>query len=382
VYLSSRRSDDALALDLAGDWRVRNFGALARELAAVPLAGAHSVLIDAARLEALDLSAAWLLQGFIERAPAAGAQVHFIAGEPDLIRLVEPRAATVGAASAAAVPAVTIESPAPARRWLTEPLALLGRNTVLAGRDSLGGLSFLGRAALTLLSAIARPRRLRPVSIARHLYDTGVTAIPIITLIAFLISVIIAYLGAQQLARYGATILVADLVAIGVLRELGVLLTAIIVAGRSGSAFAAEIGSMRLNEEVDALYAMGVDPFEVLVLPRLLGLALALPLLTIVADLVGLAGGAVLCRAVLHIPLSQYLVRVREAISATTFWVGVIKAPVFAILIGAAGTLRGMQVSGSSRELGRLTTMAVVQAIFLVILADAIFAIVFMELDI
>jgi len=379
VYLSSRRSDDALALDLAGDWRVRNFGALARELAAVPLAGAHSVLIDAARLEALDLSAAWLLQGFIERAHAAGAQVHFIAGEPDLIRLVEPRAA---AASAAAVPAVTIESPAPARRWLTEPLALLGRNTVLAGRDSLGGLSFLGRAALTLLSAIARPRRLRPVSIARHLYDTGVTAIPIITLIAFLISVIIAYLGAQQLARYGATILVADLVAIGVLRELGVLLTAIIVAGRSGSAFAAEIGSMRLNEEVDALYAMGVDPFEVLVLPRLLGLALALPLLTIVADLVGLAGGAVLCRAVLHIPLSQYLVRVREAISATTFWVGVIKAPVFAILIGAAGTLRGMQVSGSSRELGRLTTMAVVQAIFLVILADAIFAIVFMELDI
>jgi phospholipid/cholesterol/gamma-HCH transport system permease protein len=161
-----------------------------------------------------------------------------------------------------------------------------------------------------------------------------------------------------------------------------VLLTAIIVAGRSGSAFAAEIGSMQLNEEVDALYATGVDPFEALVLPRLLGLVIALPLLTIVADLVGLTGGALLCRLLLDMPLTQYINRVNEAIAPTTFWVGLLKAPVFAVLIGMAGVYRGMQVRNSSRELGRLTTVAVVQSIFLVILADALFAVLFMELDI
>jgi phospholipid/cholesterol/gamma-HCH transport system permease protein len=163
---------------------------------------------------------------------------------------------------------------------------------------------------------------------------------------------------------------------------LAVLLTSIIVAGRSGSAFAAELGSMKLNEEVDALYATGVNPFEALVLPRVLGLVIALPLLTVIADLVGLTGGALLCRYLLDMPLTQYVNRVNEAISPTTFWVGVIKAPVFAVLIAMAGCYRGMQVRDSSRELGRLTTVAVVQAIFLVIFADALFAVLFMELDV
>jgi phospholipid/cholesterol/gamma-HCH transport system permease protein len=213
-------------------------------------------------------------------------------------------------------------------------------------------------------------------------YDTGITAIPIVGLIAFLISVIVAYMSAQQLRSFGAEIFVVDLVTIGVLRELAVLLTSIIVAGRSGSAFAAELGSMKLNEEVDALYATGVNPFEALVLPRVLGLVIALPLLTVIADLIGLMGGALLCRFLLDMPLTQYVNRVNEAISPTTFWVGLIKAPVFAVLIATAGCYRGMQVRDSSRELGRLTTVAVVQAIFLVILADALFAVLFMELDI
>jgi phospholipid/cholesterol/gamma-HCH transport system permease protein len=170
-------------------------------------------------------------------------------------------------------------------------------------------------------------------------------------------------------------------VTIGVLRELGVLLTAIIVAGRSGSAFAAEIGSMRLNEEVDALQAIGVDTYEVLVLPRILALTIALPLLTVIADAVGLTGGALLCKYLLDIPLPQYLSRMNDAIASTTFWAGVLKAPVFGMLIGLAGTYRGLQVHGSSRELGRLTTVAVVQSIFAVLLADALFATLFMALD-
>jgi len=233
----------------------------------------------------------------------------------------------------------------------------------------------MGRAFLHL-------RHLRLPSLVRHVYETGVYAIPIVSLIAFLISVIIAYMGAQELRKFGAEIFVVDLVTVGVLRELGVLLTAIIVAGRSGSAFAAEIGVMKLNEEVDALDAMGFRPIEVLVLPRVLGLVIAMPLLTIIADAVGLAGGALLCRWLLDIPIAQYLARVEEAIAPTTFWVGIIKAPVFAFLIAFVGTLRGIQVRGSSRELGRLTTVAVVQSIFLVILADALFAVVFMEFDI
>jgi phospholipid/cholesterol/gamma-HCH transport system permease protein len=213
-------------------------------------------------------------------------------------------------------------------------------------------------------------------------YETGITALPIVALIAFLISVIIAYMSARQLSGLGADVYVADLVTIGVLRELGVLLTSIIVAGRSGSAFAAELGSMKLNQEVDALIATGVDPFEVLVVPRVLGLTIALPLLTVVADLVGLSGGAVLCHYLLDMPFNQYFARVNEAIAGTTFWVGIIKAPVFALLIATAGCYRGLQVRSSARELGRLVTVAVVQAIFFVILADALFAVLFMEMDV
>jgi phospholipid/cholesterol/gamma-HCH transport system permease protein len=169
-------------------------------------------------------------------------------------------------------------------------------------------------------------------------------------------------------------------VTIAVLREMGVLLTAIIVAGRSGSAFAAEIGVMQLNEEIDALRAMGLNPIELLVVPRVLALMIALPLLTVVADAMGLAGGGLLSLVQLHIPPSQFMTRLREALSPTTFWSGLVKAPVFALLIGMVGAYRGMQVRDSARELGRLTTTAVVQSIFLVIFADALFAILFVQI--
>jgi phospholipid/cholesterol/gamma-HCH transport system permease protein len=246
------------------------------------------------------------------------------------------------------------------------------------GRDV---LEFFGRMVAVLGQMFVRPRALRISSLARHMYETGITAIPIVSLIAFLISVIVAYLGAQQLSRFGADIFVVDLVTIAVLREMGVLLTAIIVAGRSGSAFAAEIGVMQLNEETDALRAMGLNPVEVLVVPRVLALCIVLPCLTVVADAMGLAGGGLLSLVNLHIPLPQYVSRMQEALAPTTFWSGLVKAPVFAILIAMVGTYRGMQVRDSARELGRLTTMAVVQSIFFVIFADALFAVLFVQLD-
>jgi len=242
-------------------------------------------------------------------------------------------------------------------------------------------IDFLGRIYAVAGGAIGHPKRLRPRSILRQVYETGLQAVPIVALIAFLISVIVAYIGAQQLRQFGAQPFVVDLVTIAVLRELGVLLTAIIVAGRSGSAFAAEIGAMKLNEEVDALRAIGLNPIELLVLPRVLGLIIALPLLTIVADAMGLAGGAMLSWLIVDIPFNQFLVRMQEAMAPTTFWAGLIKAPVFAFLIALIGTFRGLQVRETSRELGRLTTVAVVQSIFLVLLADALFAVIFWEID-
>jgi phospholipid/cholesterol/gamma-HCH transport system permease protein len=376
MLVEVRRSEQGLEIDLTGEWRALELAQIDAALAAVDLANARRVSIGTKSLTALDLSGAWRLREFLQQARNSGAQVEFRGPTPDQLRLID---STLTAEAAAPAKPVHEHGFAP----LTElGLAEIGLYSVREWRDLMAALAFLGRIFATFGRAITSWKRLRPISIARHIYDTGITAMPIAALIAFLISVIIAYMSAQQLRRFGAEIFVVDLVTIGVLREMGVLLTSIIVAGRSGSAFAAELGSMKLNEEVDALYAIGVDPFEALVLPRLLGLMIALPLLTIVADIVGLMGGALLCRYLLDIPITQYLTRVNEAITPTTFWVGLMKAPVFAMLIGMAGAYRGMQVRDSSRELGRLTTVAVVQAIFLVILADALFAVLFMELGV
>jgi len=370
-HLTTRRDGDALQLDLCGEWRVEGLAAIDSELKRIDLAGVRHLSIRTHQVTVLDLSAAWRLREFLERLRQLDVQVNFEGGvEPEQLRVIDKTLA---------------RSPyrAPAgEETEVEPVEALGRHVVRTWREMVDGLAFLGRVLVTFARALGSVRRLRPISVARHVWDTGVTAIPIVSLIAFLISVIIAYMSAQQLAAFGAEIFVVDLVTIGVLRELGVLLTAIIVAGRSGSAFAAEIGAMQLNEEVDALKAIGVDPFEVLVVPRVVGLVISLPLLTIIADGIGLAGGALLTRYLLDMPFTQYLERVDDAISPTTFWVGVLKAPVFGTLIAMAGVFRGMQVRDSSRELGRLTTVAVVQSIFLVILADALFAVLFMELDI
>jgi len=370
-YLLAERNADSLDLALTGEWRALRLTDIGAALSVLDLSGVRKISIATDRLVLLDLSSAWRLREFIATAEHAGCAISFRGERPEQLRVLDEALAK----EAYRPPGVPVYEP-------IEPVTALGRYVVRAWHDMRTGLAFVGRVALTAASSAGSWKRLRPVSIARHVYDTGVTAIPIVSLIAFLISVIIAYLSAQQLQRFGAEIFVVDLLTIGVLRELGVLLTSIIVAGRSGSAFAAEIGAMRLNEEVDALYATGSDPYELLVLPRMLGLVIALPLLTVLADAIGLAGGALLCRFLLDIPITQYLNRVNESIGPWTFWVGVLKAPIFAVLIAFAGVYRGLQVTGSSRELGRLTTVAVVQSIFLVILADALFAVLFMEIGI
>jgi phospholipid/cholesterol/gamma-HCH transport system permease protein len=358
-------------LRLDGRWTVAEAAALELRLRAVAAPASRELVLDVTGIAALDLTGAWLLRALETRLREAGTRIAWVPGRPGQLDFIDRSIAGERAPEpAAALPAV--------------PAALhgLGLAAVLAKENALDFLGFAGAVTVGWGRAFASLRRLRFPSVIRHVYETGLTAVPIVALIAFLISVIVAYIGAQQLRKFGGEIFVVDLVTVSVLRELGVLLTAIIVAGRSGSAFAAEIGAMKLNDEVDALRAMGMDPVEVLVLPRILGLVIALPALTVLADAMGLAGGALLSWYLIDIPLNQYVERVQGSIADFTFWVGIIKAPVFAVLIAAIGTLRGMQVRTSSRELGRLTTVAVVQSIFLVILADAIFAVIFMELDI
>ena len=369
--LEQARTGDALTVRLNGAWRVDNIAAIEAALAQLPQEGTRRVVIDARSLEDLDLSGAWLLRERLQAMQGAGGRVEF-AGEPPSQFAFLDEITTQQLAP--------IEEPVERRGPWRNPVGWLGRISVQQWHQAIDAVAYLGRIAVTGVRSL-RPRHLRLASITRHVHETGIQAIPIVSLIAFLISVIVAYLGAQTLRPLGGEIFTVDLVTIAVLRELGVLLTSIIVAGRSGSAFAAEIGVMQLNDEVDALKSMGVDPFEVLVLPRLIGLLIALPLLTIVADAMGLAGGALLSSLLLDISLTQFIPRMQDALAPTTFWAGLIKAPVFAVLIAMVGTYRGMQVRDSARELGRLTTVAVVQSIFLIIFADAVFAVVYVELD-
>jgi phospholipid/cholesterol/gamma-HCH transport system permease protein len=371
MHLSAKRDGDKLEVELTGSWRGPDLPAIDAELAATPLAGVRELIVTAPPALGMDLAGAWALRDWMHTAEAAGVSIAFAGPPPGQLELID---ATL-AGKVRATPASSSEP-------TFEPVSALGRHVTRRLYAARLALDFIGRATFTFLRASTSWRRLRPASIARHVYETGITAIPIVSLIAFLITLIIAYIAAQQAREYGAEIFVVDIVTVGVLRELGVLLTAIIVAGRSGSAFAAEIGAMKLNEEVDALHAIGVEPHEVLIVPRVIGLVIAMPLLAIIADGIGLTGGALLCKWLLDMPLVLYLERVQDAIAPTTFWVGIIKAPFFGLLIALSGTYRGLQVRDSSRELGRLTTVAVVQSIFLVIFANAMFAIAFWQLDI
>jgi len=362
---------DGWRLLLSGDWSLTALPNIEAQLKSLP-AELHGILVcDWTQAQAPGIGPAWALLRRLAEA-CDGAQhpdVRHTGNPPHFLELLQKL--HVDRHSAYTTP----EPPT-----LERLVGKLGKWAVLQGRHGRGVIVFLGRIAAVIGEIFPRPRALRISSLARHIYETGITAIPIVSLIAFLISVIVAYLGAQQLARFGADIFVVDLVTIATLREMGVLLTAIIVAGRSGSAFAAEIGVMQLNEETDALRAMGMNPIELLVVPRVLALIIVLPLLTVIADAMGLAGGGLLSLINLHIPLPQFMARLRESLSPTTFWSGLVKAPVFAILIAMVGTYRGMQVRDSARELGRLTTVAVVQSIFMVILADALFAVLFVQI--
>ena len=243
-------------------------------------------------------------------------------------------------------------------------------------------VNFLGLTTLALARSIARPSRIRWTALFNHMEQAGLNAVPIVGLISFLVGAVLAYQGADQLRRFGAEIYVVNLIGVSMLREIAILLTAIIVAGRSGSAFTAAIGSMKVGEEIDAMRTIGLVPMETLVRARRVGVILTLPVLVFLADMMGLLGGAMVAWIGLGISPGQFSERLSDAIPLWSFWVGIIKAPVFAALIAMVGCYEGFQVEGSAESVGRLTTQSVVEAIFLVIIADAVFSLLFSYLGI
>ncbi len=275
-----------------------------------------------------------------------------------------------------ALDAKPLPKPRATARW-RELVVGAGKAADEVWHDTHDVVSFLGWTVTATLKALFRPRYLRLASISRQVAETGINALPIVGLLAVMIAIVIAYQGVVQLRPYGGEDLTINLVAVSVLREMAVLITAIMVAGRSGSAFTAELGVMKAREEIAALEVMGMEPMEMLVVPRLIALVITLPLLTFFADVMGLVGGALISQVLLDVSPSQYLLRVHEAIDTHDLLVGLIKAPVFAVVITVIGCMHGLRVGGSAESVGRETTRAVVKSIFLVIVLDALFSIFF-----
>ncbi|MGE7964723.1 MlaE family lipid ABC transporter permease subunit [Pseudomonas sp. NPDC089918] len=260
-------------------------------------------------------------------------------------------------------------------------LTRIGRAVDAVWQDTLQLLGFVGLILETIARGLFRPKRWRLTPMVAHIEQTGLDAAPIVALLTFLVGAVVAFLGATVLASFGASIFTVDLVAFSFLREFGVLLTAILMAGRTASAFTAQIGSMKANEEIDAIRTLGLDPMELLVVPRVLALLVALPMLTFLAMLSGIVGGGVVCALSLDISPAMFLSLLQSDIGVQHFLVGIVKAPIFAFLIAAIGCLEGFKVSGSAESVGAHTTSSVVQSIFVVIVLDAVAALFFMEMD-
>lgn len=260
-------------------------------------------------------------------------------------------------------------------------LARLGMSATAAVEQSLALLAFIGECAAAFAGWLAHPSRIRWRPILFNIRSAGFDALPIVGLLAFLLGIVVAYQGADQLRQYGANIFVADLVGLSMLREFAPLITAIIIAGRSGSAYAAQIGAMSVSEEIDAMRTLGIAPLEMLVLPKIIALVIVLPLLTVFADVLGVFGGMIMARAQLDVGFPEFLDRFTKAVSVTAYLIGICKAPVFAGIIAVVGCFQGFRAKGGADSVGRQTTRSVVQAIFLVIVADALFSIAFSALD-
>ncbi len=331
-----------------------------------------SVTLDLSALEHMDTGGAFLVTSLQKRLSEEGVHLDIVGADPDQAALLE----TV----AKALPSEEGEEELP--RGFIPWVEGVGQRTYVGYRSFLSLIAFLGLTLQRLLRTIVQPRRLRLPALVSQMQETGLNAVPIVALMGFLIGVVLAFQGAAQLRQFGAEVFVVDLIAISIFRELGILLTAIIVAGRSGSAFTAAIGSMKVREEIDAMRALALDPIEVLVLPRVIALVIMLPVLGFVANISGLFGGALMSWIELGVSPGMFVTRMYENTDVWHLAIGMIKAPFFACIIGVVACWRAMQVKGSSESVGRQTTASVVQSIFLVIAMDAAFSIFFQQMGV
>lgn len=366
--VSGNDAGEMARLALAGDWTVAGNHELEAAGAQIETTcrGKKAAIIDLSEVTALDTAGAWIIDRARARLREQGVDAviaHRDAAQQLLLQEAHYR---------------SFATPPPPKGSITvDILADVGSSVAGAARDLVAGVAFLGAVVMTFLRALARPSRLRFTSIVFHLEAFAFRGLPIIALINFLVGCIVAQQGIFQLRQFGASAFAVDLIGILVLRELAVLLTSIMVAGRSGSAITAEIGSMKMREEIDALRVMGLDPIEVLVLPRILALIIALPLLTFLADMSALFGGMLVSWAYGDISPEVFMARLKSAIAFNTFMVGLIKAPFMALVIGMIAAIEGFGVQGSAESLGRQVTASVVKAIFMVIVVDGLFAMFF-----
>jgi phospholipid/cholesterol/gamma-HCH transport system permease protein len=359
---------NALALCAAGPWTASFAPLLERMVAdAEKLAGTRpSILIDVSQVSKLDTFGAWLIER-LRRSLTQGSIETKIAGLSENYSSLVDEVRQVKSAPVAAMNSVTI----------TGMLDQIGRSVAGIGGTFAGLIDMLGAVLAASARVLIHPRSFRLTSTVHHLEQVCWRAVPIIVLITFLIGCIISQQGIFHFRRFGADIFVVDMLGVLVLREIGVLLVAIMIAGRSGSAYTAELGSMKMREEIDALRTMGFDPIEVLILPRMLALVIALPILAFLGDMAALYGGGLVAWLYGGVEPEAFLLRLRDAISIDHFTVGLIKAPVMAAVIGIVACVEGLAVQGSAESLGQHTTASVVKGIFFVIVMDGLFAIFF-----
>jgi phospholipid/cholesterol/gamma-HCH transport system permease protein len=363
------KTHEAAIMRCSGEWTLQGIPPLERHIAQLAWPASGAVIFDGAAVTALDSAGAWLICRTLQQLERIGLGVTIRGLRPEhqaLLQLIQTHA------SGESAPGL------PRHSFLNR----LGRIVWRHMNEFNGLLAFLGEITVAMLRSLAHPSCIRWRSILYNLQIAGFNALPIVGLLAFLMGVVVAYQGSVQLVRYGANIFVADLVGLSILREMAPLLTAIVVAGRSGSAYAAQIGTMKVTEEIDALHTIGVSPMELLVLPKMLALLVALPLLTVYADILGVLGGMIVAQTQLDVGFADFLDRFDDAIKMNSFLAGLGKAPVFAAIIALVGCFQGFRVSGSADSVGRQTTISVVQAIFLVIVFDALFSVTFSWLKI
>ncbi|WP_058599586.1 ABC transporter permease [Aureimonas ureilytica] len=365
--IEAEKSQKGIVLKLAGDWLSRTIGSVEEKITETSKADlGKSLVVDCSGIGRMDTSGAFLIERLARQMGEKGRKVEFRGADKDK---------TLFEAVRKALDVKRTPPQAPKRTSLTDVFAKIGEGVFAMGREVTSGLNIVGAALYGAGRRMTGQTQIRPAAIVNQMDRMGVRAVPIIALMSFLIGAVIAQQGAFQLRNFGAEIFVVDLVGILQLREIGVLLTAIMIAGRSGSAITAEIGSMKMREEVDALHVIGLNPIGVLIFPRLVALVIVLPLLAFIADLAGLLGAIVVTWVYSGITPDAFLMRLRGAIDVGTVFAGLIKAPFMAIVIGIMASMEGMKVGGSAESLGRHVTASVVKSIFLVILMDAVFAI-------